>query len=190
MQCIIQPAALTGTVQAISSKSVLHRQLICAALSNAPTRIVGCTFSEDIQATIRCLQGLGADIRQTDTNMIVTPIDHTPASPLLDCGESGSTLRFLLPVAAALGGARFTGGGRLPARPLDALIETMASHGVQANGVRLPVRITGGLQAGTYMLPGNVSSQYITGLLFALPLLQKNSRILLTTPLSSRGYID
>jgi 3-phosphoshikimate 1-carboxyvinyltransferase len=111
--------------------------------------------------------------------------------PSFDCGESGATLRFLLPVAAALGlNAKFIGRGRLPHRPLKPLADTLAAHGVQFSSNALPFKISGQLQPGTYRLPGDVSSQFITGLLLALPLLDGDSTIQLTGPLASRGYVE
>ena len=110
----------------------------------------------------------------------------------LDCGESGSTLRFLVPVVAALGiPAEFHGHGRLPSRPMDVLLDQLAAHGVTVGerGVS-PLKISGQLQAGHYSLPGNVSSQFVTGLLFALSLLDEDSEIRLTSPLESAGYVD
>ena len=109
----------------------------------------------------------------------------------LDCGESGSTLRFLLPIAGALGKhCRFEGKGRLPERPIGVLLDEMARHGCKADGDHLPVTLEGRLRSGVYTLPGNVSSQFITGLLFALPLLEGESEIRLTTKIESKGYID
>ncbi len=194
MDIRITPAALAGKVAAVPSKSAAHRALIAAALADKPCTVrLGGSSNEDIDATIHCLRALGAGFEITGDDIRVTPLwRRLPEAATLDCGESGSTLRFLLPVAAALGvRATFTGRGRLPARPLSPLWEEMAAHGCRFEGIGgMPFTLTGRLTAGVYTLPGNVSSQYITGLLLALPLLESPSEIRLTTPLESAGYID
>ncbi len=178
MNTTIHPVKLNGVIDAMPSKSHAHRLLIARMLSHAD----GCakaiddipSFSEDIAATKRCLAALETE--------------HT----LLDCGESGSTLRFLLPVAMAVGDeATFTGRGKLPSRPVSPLREEMIAHGCSFEDGNNEVifKVTGRLNPGDFTLPGNVSSQYITGLLFALPLLDGDSRIRLTTPLESAGYV-
>ncbi|MDR1927098.1 MAG: 3-phosphoshikimate 1-carboxyvinyltransferase [Oscillospiraceae bacterium] len=172
----LMPGAVCGAVEAIASKSDLHRQLIALALSGeAFPPFFAQPVSEDITATARCLQALK---------------DSKATGCLLDCGESGSTLRFLLPVTAALGvTARFEGGGRLPARPLEPLLSLLRTHGCTVEGEALPLLLSGHLLPGEFALPGNISSQYVTGLLFALPLLGGRSRILLQSPLESAGYV-
>ena len=152
-------------------------------------------LSKDIEATIQVLRGLGADIRlEGDTVTVQGASSGETGTAEADCGESGSTLRFLLPVAAALGrNARFTGSGRLPQRPLDTLLQIFVEKGlscVPEGADNLPLRLSGKLPAGLYRLPGDVSSQYITGLLLALPLTGGESIIRLTTPLQSAGYVD
>ncbi len=164
-----------GVVDAPPSKSQLHRLMIAAWLAGASDEavVIPGTPSADMIATRRCLNALRDE------------------APLLDCGESGSTVRFLLPLASALGlRAEFTGSGRLPERPLDDLLDAMAAHGVKHSSRKLPLALEGQLTAGEYSLAGNISSQYLTGLLFALPLLADTSVIRLTTPLQSAGYID
>ena len=167
---------------AIPSKSELHRLLIACALSDAPTRIE-CSRpmrSQDIDATADCLTALGAGISFGDTYIDVRPIERIPDSPLLNCRESGSTLRFMLPVAAALGAnATFIGTGRLPERPLGDLTAVMKAHGVSFSAEKLPFTLGGRLSAGFYEISGGVSSQYITGLLFALSLIDEDRRKLL-----------
>ncbi|MBR1673255.1 MAG: 3-phosphoshikimate 1-carboxyvinyltransferase [Fretibacterium sp.] len=193
MNVRIFPRPLSGTVMAPASKSEAHRLLICAALADHPTRVHLNTSSEDIEATLGCLRALGAGIEQIDEGLEITPIDiqNIPDNPLLDCHESGSTLRFMLPVAAALcGRASFTGSGRLPDRPIGELLEEMGRHGVRSSSNNLPLEIDGRLSPGDYCLPGNVSSQYITGLLMALALLDGDSRLTLTSPLQSAAYVD
>lgn len=191
MNVAITPAPLCGTLPAIPSKSDAHRLLICAALADGPTELVLSQSSEDIDATVNCLRALGANIKWMENGLLVQPIESPAGVPVLDCGESGSTLRFLLPVAAALcEQATFTGRGRLPERPLSQLIEALKPHGVDFSSNKLPLTTKGLLQSGTFALPGNVSSQYITGLLLALPVLSGDSTIKLTTALSSAAYVD
>lgn len=188
----MHPSTLRGTVRAPSSKSAAHRVLICAALSREPSRIALADISEDIGATIRCLAALGAAFHREGDVLWVRPVwNNLPSKASLHCGESGSTLRFLLPIAAALGvEVCFQGGGRLPARPNDALLSCLAGNGAAVAGEGLPITISGKLRGGEYALPGDVSSQYLTGLLLALPHLPSSSRIRLTSCLSSAGYVD
>ena len=181
-----------GQVRVISSKSDGHRSLIAAALAEEESVLFVDGWSDDLEATTRCLQALGAEIYKEPSGIEVVPIRRNlDKEAVLDCGESGSTLRFLLPVAAALGRtATFTGQGRLPERPIGILLDELAKHGCTVSGDKLPVKLEGKLQSGVYTLPGNISSQFITGLLFALPLLEGNSEIHLTTAVESVGYIN
>ncbi|MBQ7757875.1 3-phosphoshikimate 1-carboxyvinyltransferase [Anaerotignum sp.] len=181
-----------GQVRIISSKSDGHRSLIAAALAEEESVLFVDGWSDDMEATMRCLKGLGAELYKEPSGIEVVPIPRNAGGKaVLDCGESGSTLRFLLPVASALGkNALFEGKGRLPERPIGILLEEMEQHGCKANNDHLPVELEGKLQSGVYTLPGNVSSQFITGLLFALPILEGNSEIRLTTDIESKGYID
>ena len=187
----ITPALLGGSIPAIASKSDAHRLLILAALSHGETRLIMEQRSEDIDATIDCLRTLGATIEILPEGVLVRGIEHPNENPLLDCGESGSTFRFLLPVAAVLcKQARFTGSGRLPERPIGELMHVMQAHGVAFSAERLPFTTTGRLTGGEFSLPGNVSSQYLTGLLLALPLTERDSTISLTTRLESAAYVE
>lgn len=213
MNIVIHPGRLSGAVRVPASKSAAHRALIAAALSDGLTTVHIDALNDDIEATLDCLTALGAliDCDERRGLLIVRPIDGAPGLNRhlealagkasshvdyedtldLDCGESGSTLRFLLPVACALGArARFTGRGRLPERPNRALTEALRAHGAAIDADTLPMNVAGGLAGGLWTLPGNVSSQYVTGLLFALPLLREDSMIRLTTPLQSAGYVD
>ena len=172
----ITPALLRGTVMPPPSKSQSHRILIAAALGTEKSRIGNLGRSEDIDATRRCMAALKM------------PGEGLPE---LDCGESGSTLRFLIPVALALrGGGRFTGHGRLMERPQEPYFAIFREKGIAWEQKDGTLTVRGRLTPGDYTLPGDVSSQFVTGLLYALPLLEGDSRILLTTPLESRGYID
>lgn len=191
MNIVIDPSPLEGEITAIPSKSVAHRMLICAALADTPTTLYIPQTSDDINATAGCLKALGAGVTVNETDYIINPLVKTENTPRLDCGESGSTLRFLLPVAAAVADrCGFDGHGRLPDRPLSELTDVMREHGVSFDTEKLPFTINGRLRDGIYCLPGNVSSQYITGLMLALPLCEGKSVIELTTPLESASYID
>ena len=191
MNMIVTPGPLAGAVRVPASKSAAHRLLICAALADGPTRIALSATNRDIEATAACLRALGAGIERQGSFMSVSPIARIPESAVLDCGESGSTLRFLLPVAAALGvKATFTGHGRLPGRPNAPLVDALRAHGARIDNDLLPMAVSGPLTGGRWTLPGDVSSQYVTGLLFALPLLDGDSEIELTTPLASAAYVD
>ena len=196
MKVRLTPVKLCGSILAISSKSDAHRLLIAAALSDRETEILCNVLSEDIRATARCLCALGARVDFLADRMLVHPIPREntakEVSVTLDCGESGSTLRFLLPVVSALGkNGVFTGGGRLPERPVTELREAMEAHGVRFSeqGV-FPISTIGKLGIGTYTLRGDVSSQYVTGLLFALPLLSDDSTLRLLPPVESAPYIE
>jgi len=191
MDVRISPQKLTGKIAAITSKSDAHRCLICAALCDDTTDVVINDSNRDIEATASCLRALGAEITQNGSIYSVTGIKSVPENALLDCGESGSTLRFMLPLAAATGKEiALVGSGRLPERPLSPLMEEMEQKGCKFSARKLPLTVSNGLNSGKYMLPGNVSSQYITGLLLALPLLDGDSEITLTSKLESAGYVD
>ena len=183
-----------GCVQIPPSKSAAHRQVLCAALSRGACTLSHVDLSEDIKATVAAAGALGAQV-SFDEDAGTLTLDAASLgrqNAVIDCGESGSTLRFLIPIAAALGvSARFLGRGRLPQRPLGVYGELLPLHGVDFRTQGgLPLEISGRLKSGVYRLPGNVSSQFVTGLLFALPLLAGDSEIVLTSPLESKGYVD
>lgn len=201
MKITLLPGSITGEVTAIPSKSHLHRLLIYAAFADRPTLIsCGKTAAEDIKATMDCLVALGAEIGRNEEGFSVTPIDRyklpigTDEKPVIfPCGESGSTFRFMLPVVCALGirGA-FELKGRLPQRPLAPLDEQLKKHGVRL-WCEVPevLHCDGQLEpADDYFLPGDISSQYISGLLMALPLLEKQSVLTVSAPIESAGYIE
>jgi 3-phosphoshikimate 1-carboxyvinyltransferase len=181
---IITPSKLSGAITPPPSKSQAHRYLMAAALAGEGSKVHNLADSQDILATRRCLEELGPWVGPHSP-------DRRLPLPLLDCGESGSTLRFLIPVALALrGGARFTGHGRLMDRPQKPYFDIFEEKGIfyeQKDGV---LTVQGRLTPGVYSLPGDVSSQFVTGLLYALPLLEGDSEIVLTSPLESRGYVD
>ncbi len=190
---------LNGTLRVPPSKSITHRLLIAAALAEGTSVIDNVDFSNDVDATMRCLRMLGATIVFENRTTTVTGIDvkNTPKHirPIMfDCGESGSTLRFLIPVVAALGvETDFDGWGQLPRRPITAYLRELPEKGVNLRRYdenSLPLIVSGKLTAGTFHLEGDISSQYVTGLLLALPLLEGDSDIVLTSPLESRPYVD
>lgn len=193
MDARIEPRPLAGTLPAIPSKSVAHRMLICAALADAPTEVACPASSADIDATAACLVALGAGVERTAGGFRVAPrpAHAQPAAPL-DCGESGSTLRFVLPVVGALGcGGELTGRGRLAERPLSPLYEEMVAAGCDLSEQgSFPLRVSGRLRAGQFELPGDVSSQYVTGLLLAAPLMGGEALVRVAEPLQSRPYVD
>ena len=195
MRVILQPGAVSGTVQAIPSKSVAHRLLICAALADKPTHVFCENESQDIAATVRCLQSLGASIWHEGGAYRVIPIhrERVPQPCTLDCGESGSTLRFLVPVVCALGvTTTFKMAGRLAQRPMEPLATQLREHGctITHKPETQEMEVSGQLLSGTFTIPGNVSSQFITGLLFALPLLAEESTLRVEGELESKGYVD
>lgn len=184
----LSAGALRGTVRIPASKSQAHRLLICAALGRRSVTLRCDGLSRDIEATISCLRGLGAQIRTENGQILLTPAAGGDGQ--LHCGESGSTLRFLLPVAAALGRTcTFHREGRLPQRPLSPLDEQLTAHGVTLQSDGAALTVSGQLTGGDYTLPGNVSSQYISGLLLALPLLPTPSTLTVTGAVESAAYI-
>lgn len=193
MDVIFKPFTPCGTVKAPPSKSDVHRAIICAALSGGICTISPVALSDDIKATIRCVESLGASAK-TDGGVLTIDGSHMfeNKTAQLDCGESGSTLRFMIPVAAAGGvTATFTGSGRLPERPIGIYTEALPKAGIEFDcDSGLPLTISGKLKGGVFRIPGNVSSQFISGLLFALPLLKQDSDIVLTSPVQSVGYIN
>lgn len=192
MDIIITPSKLKGTVYANPSKSEAHRVLICSAFSNQPTNIICPKTSQDIEATVGCLRQLGANIEQLSDGYYVIPIKSVKDSVHLFCGECGATLRFLLPVVGALGiSATFHLDGNLSNRPLSPLWELLEEHGCKLTRPEQNiVCITGKLVYGDYTLAGNVSSQFITGLLFAFSLMHGTSRLILTGIVESKPYIQ
>ncbi len=192
MDLRIFPGKLAGQTAAIPSKSQAHRLLICAALADGPTQLYCAQSNRDLDATAACLNALGAEVTVTETGFSVRPIQNIPAKATLPCGESGSTLRFLLPLAAALGvEATFRLEGRLPQRPLSPLWEELERKGCQlSRPTPDTILCRGQLQPGSFRLSGSISSQYFTGLMLALPLLSGSSRLLVQGELESKPYVD
>lgn len=191
MNITITPACLSGSIEAIPSKSMAHRLLICAAFADEETKISCPRLSRDITATAECLNALGAEIKYENGCFYVKPITFVKENAEMDCGESGSTLRFLLPVVCALGtDVSIKMHGRLPERPLSPLWEELETHGSVLNRPESDTISVGGkLVGGQFSLAANVSSQFISGLLFALPLLGEDSSIELVGNIESAGYI-
>ena len=181
-----------GKIKAITSKSVAHRLLICSAFADSPTRILCEETNKDIEATAACLDALGANIQRNAPYYDVIPVspENITRGATLPCGESGSTLRFLLPVAAALGAdCSFLLEGRLADRPLSPLREELESHGVSISG-KNPLSISGKLCGREFSIDGSVSSQFVSGLLFALTLMKNEAILTVTGRIESAPYID
>lgn len=193
MNILIKPSVATGEINAPPSKSVAHRLLICAALSENKSVIENIGTNDDIAATIDCLKSLGADIKLSGNKAYVKGIStkNKMLESNLFCNESGSTLRFLIPLSLVFSEKTiFTGKGRLLERPQDVFQELFKEKGCFLGKGENCLICSGELKSGVFRLPGNVSSQFITGLLFALPLLDGDSEIVLTTELESSPYID
>lgn len=198
MQKQIVPSKLSGTVQVPSSKSVNHRAIISASLSTGTSRIENVFISDDINATIGAMRALGADIIEEGNTLVINGVDLTQTSfqdPFtIDCAESGSTLRFIIPIIAAVPGHyTLTGRGLLLQRPMTPFEGMLDQSNVTYEFTESHIVIDSResqLKAGTYHLPGDISSQFITGLLFILPILEDDSEIIIDSPLESTGYID
>ncbi len=197
---MVEPGGVGGAIAAIASKSAAHRILILAALADAETQVACSTTSRDIEATAACLEALGAGVERCDGGFLVRPVPReadgslalAARGTLLDCGESGSTLRFMLPVACALGAeATLTGSGRLPERPLSPLRELLEAHGNTLSPAGAwPVQTGGRMEGGDFELRGDVSSQFVTGLLLAASACGQAVRVEVRPPVESRPYID
>lgn len=197
MDISIKPSILKGEITVPPSKSVAHRLIISAGLADGESVISNIYISKDIEATIEAMKALGAEIScSNDTGELykvsVKGIAKPAESALIDCNESGSTLRFLIPVASALGvNATFFGRGKLPQRPITPYLSEMTKNGVIFDyNNTMPFSISGRLKPGEYEIAGDISSQFITGLLFALSVLDGKSKITLTSHLESRPYVD
>ncbi len=192
MKLAIYPSAPSGSIKAIASKSVAHRALICAAFAQGKTKILCEETNRDIEATVACLCALGAKIERDVPYYTVTPVSpkdikHRSVLPAL---ESGSTLRFLLPVVSALGAeCTFTMEGRLPERPLSPLCEELEAHGVKLTKNGNELTVSGKLCGQSFSIDGGVSSQFVSGLLFALPLMEEDTSLCVTGKIESAPYI-
>lgn len=195
---IIHPAKLKGEIWAPPSKSIAHRAIIASALAEGISTVSNVELSSDILATIDAVCRLGAEVKVRDDGRrkaldIRGVTGNLSGTPQIDCNESGSTLRFMIPVALAVaGGGHFEGSGRLPMRPIDTYEKIFKDRGVVWNtgDNSLPLDISGKLCGGVYKLPGNISSQYITGMLMALPMVDEDSYIKIIGELESASYVD
>lgn len=188
---------LEGKVKIPPSKSMAHRGIICASLSSGVSVVDNIDYSDDINATIDAMVSLGAVIDKNEDKLTITGAFHKDAkrnaARTVDCNESGSTLRFLVPISLLFDGmTKFIGRGNLGKRPLDTYYNIFKEQGIKYNAVdnELNLMVKGRIKAGEFVLPGNISSQFITGLLFTLPLLEGDSKIIISTELESKGYID
>ena len=193
MDLAIYPSKLKGSITPPPSKSQAHRAIICASLAEGDSLILNLQLSVDIHATLSCMRALGANAAEHGgiINGCNARRGRFDTLPELDCAESGSTLRFLIPIALAVaGGGVFTGRGRLMERPQKPYQQLFEERGIRFERRGGKIEVEGELKPGLFRIAGNVSSQFITGLLFALPLLEEDSDIELTTDLESAGYIE
>lgn len=197
MDIKIIPKKLHGKVTVPPSKSIAHRMIIAAALADGISTISNLYPSVDILATMDCMRALGAAIDFTGDTAVIEGIKNIPDKAVLNCHESGSTLRFLIPVACALGvNTEFLGSAKLPQRPITPFTDEFPRHGITfdfgkaESGCTLPCSVSGKLTSGRFEIDGGLSSQFITGLMLALPLLDGDSEIVLTSHLNSKPYVD
>lgn len=192
MNVTVTPSVTGGSIKAIASKSVAHRIAICAAFAKGQTRILCEETNEDIDATVRCLSSLGAEIKREGEYFCVTPVRELRRGAVLDCGESGSTMRFLVPVAAMLGAdASFLMSGRLPKRPLSPLREELERCGMRfSEEGSNPLICKGSVNETEFSIRGDVSSQFVSGLLFALAVSGRSGRLHIIGELMSAPYVD
>lgn len=195
----IKPEETGGEIRIPPSKSISHRAIFAASLANGTSRLTNVMLSEDIRATVDAARSFGAEItaEPEEDGLFTLMVTGTPEPRtqdcLINCGESGSTVRFLIPLAAIdADNTVITGTGRLAERPLEPVISILEKQGfsIEKGDAELPLILTGKLKPGRFELRGDVSSQFITGLMLALPLLDGDSEIVLTTPLQSRPYVD
>ena len=191
MDIKITPTLLHGKITVPPSKSISHRALICAALADGESILHNVLDCEDTRATVDALKALGAHITQDGNEIAVKGISSPAKKADINCRESGSTLRFMIPVAAALGtDTTFDGSANLPNRPITPYIEEFPKHGVTFGSAKMPYSIGGKLAGGDFYVTGDISSQFITGYMLALPLIGKDSTIKLTSELQSRPYAE
>ena len=192
MKVTILPSKAFGVVDAPPSKSMAHRALICGALTSG-CQVKNCGTSQDIEATLRCLKTLGANVERVGDTVNIGHLDpfHIPDNAILDCGESGSTLRFLLPLCLLSGKTvTLTGHGRLMERPMEIYENLCKEQGFHYKNSESSITVAGQLKKGHYLVPGNVSSQFITGLLFALSCIPGESQVEVTGAFESASYVD
>ncbi|MBN4050957.1 MAG: 3-phosphoshikimate 1-carboxyvinyltransferase [Alkaliphilus sp.] len=190
----IQPARLEGSIELPPSKSYSHRAIICAGLTDGKSEIINISYSEDVKTTINAMRLMGAEIKEHSDKLEISGVSVVDDKKRrIDCSESGSTLRFFIPIALLQNRETvFTGKNSLKTRPINTYLEIMDKQGIWYNRINreLPISIKGKLRAGKFVVDGNVSSQFITGLLFVLPLLNGNSKIVVKAGLESKKYVD
>lgn len=193
MRVKIKPGRASGAVTAPASKSMAHRMLICAALAGGVSRVHGVSDCEDVRATLDCMHALGIKTETDGDTLTVHGIDHKALLPkrALECRESGSTLRFLIPLALLTGKTvMFSGAKSLMSRPMTVYEQLCRERGLDYISDGESITVKGPLRGGDFHVVGNISSQFISGLLFALPLMKKDSRIIIAPPVESRSYIE
>lgn len=189
MDIRVTPSLLHGQITVPPSKSISHRMLICAALAYGRSLLRNVLDCDDTAATAEALKTLGANIETSDGVTVVDGIKEPPATADIDCRESGSTLRFMIPIAAALGvKTTFRGRANLPNRPITPYLMEFPKHGVCFDTDKMPYTVSGRLKGGEFAVPGDISSQFITGYLLAAPLSGSDCVIRLTSELQSRPY--
>lgn len=194
MKLELIPSKLAGDIVIPPSKSLAHRGIIAASLATGKSKITNLNFSNDITITTDAMKGLGVDIEVFEDYEIINGKEKLKRiNKVIDCGESGSTIRFMIPISLlADGEVTFVGEGKLPTRPLGVFHKIFNEQGIEYNHgeTELPITINGKLSSGKYEVRGDISSQFITGLLYTLPKLDGESEIIITTKLESKGYID
>lgn len=191
MNIKIYKSIARGEIFAPPSKSYAHRLLISAALANGKSTVGGISESDDMRATLSCIDSLGVKYQKTGDSVSLFATEISSQEAVFDCHESGSTLRFFIPIALAFKEkATFVGTERLISRGISVYEEALSAHGIEFEISKNQITATGKLTPGTFYLRGDVSSQFISGLLFALPCLEGDSKIVITTPLESKQYID
>ena len=193
MRVEIKPSVARGTISVPPSKSMAHRLLICAAMCDGVSRVRGISSCEDVSATLDCISALGVRAERDGDDITVYGKNFKDASPIstLNCRESGSTLRFMIPTALLSGKTvMFKGSGALMRRPMDVYDKLCREKGLTFISDGDSITVKGPIASGSYELVGNVSSQFISGLLFTLPVCEGDSTIRITTPIESRSYID
>lgn len=194
MKVKVTPSKVHGNVKIPASKSMAHRALICASLSDGTSLVSNVTNSKDIEATVGCMKALGAIIKQIDgTTYEVTGTNLFKQEGNITCNanESGSTLRFLIPLAACTNDkVKFLGQGRLLQRPMDVYANEFKKQNIEFNQSDKEIIVSGNLQAKDYVVQGDISSQFITGFMFVLPLLNQDSTLTITEPYESKSYVN
>lgn len=191
---IINPKKLNGNISIPSSKSLSHRAIISASLSLGESNIDNLIFSDDIYATLEGMEKLGSQIEKISPRSLkIKGQNSVEVNPIIDCKESGSTLRFLIPISLLWDNmTTFTGRGKLTSRPLDEYYKIFDKQDIKYtnNNGELPLSLQGSIRPGSFEIEGNISSQFITGLMFTLPLLRGDSKIIIKDELESKGYVD